>query len=94
MGKIEPRSVPSGIQDKIEGLKDEINQILESAYAIQKAEISGRISFEYKFGGGRDILTDFERAQSICFFSRYESLPEFNLRNVRVDTHGLTPRGT
>ncbi len=44
---------------------------------FQKTVISGRYSFHFKFSGGRDILTDFERAQSICFISRYESLPKF-----------------
>lgn len=77
-----PQKVPLRIQEKIACLKDEINQILISAYAFQKTVISGKYSFCYKFCGGRDILTDFERAQSTCFISRYELLPKF--KKVKV----------
>ncbi len=69
------KHIPEPLQGKFEKLQAGIGQIVESAEKIRKTKISGQISFKYEASIPRDILTEPERAQSICFITRYESLP-------------------
>jgi hypothetical protein len=50
----------------------EIEQIMSHVFSIQQTSLDSRILFEFEHNGPTDILTDDERAMSICFISRYE----------------------
>ena len=68
-------NIPTILKDKFENIQKEVTKIIETAEKVQLTKISGPISFEYVSSAPRDILTDYERAQSICFITRFESLP-------------------
>jgi len=70
-----PSQIPDALRDKFTALEEEIDQILTQAEAVQQTDISGRVSFTYESTAPRDLLTEDERAQSICFVTRYEALP-------------------
>jgi len=54
------------------------NSILEQAEKLRTTQLDGKISFKFQAAVPRDILTEYERAQSAAFFSRYEHLPELD----------------
>jgi len=72
------KNLPNAIQLKISDTEFEVNKIIEEARGAQKLNLTGEISFRYQQSAPMDILTTFERAQSVCFISRYEFLPIFN----------------
>ncbi len=66
------------IESKFDNIQEEIGSIVKMADDTLLTEVSGLISFEYQHSAIGDFLTDFERAQSICFVTRYETLPVFD----------------
>jgi hypothetical protein len=72
------KKLPDSVHLKISDTESEIKKIIEESYEVQKSNLTGKISFRYQQGAPMDILTTYERAQSVCFISRYESLPVFN----------------
>jgi len=50
-------------------------QISENADTILVTKLSGEISLEYKSSAPLPLMTEFEKAQSICFITKYENLP-------------------
>jgi hypothetical protein len=71
-------NLPSEIKNRLSSLQMEIEQIISHAFSIRQTSLDSRISFEFEHNGPTDILTDDERAMSICFISRYEHLPIYN----------------
>lgn len=71
-------NLPDSIKLKLSNTESEIEQIITNAQVMQKTTLSSHISFCYKQSAPMDILSPFERAQSVCFISRYEHLPIFN----------------
>jgi hypothetical protein len=80
------KHIPEPLQEKFEKLYAGIDQIIERGKEIQKTSLSGLISFKYESSVPRDILTEYERAQSVCFVTRYESLPVIN--DLSIAEHG------
>jgi hypothetical protein len=68
-------NIPVIIKDKFENTKKTALTLIENAEEIQATKIDGSISFRYQSSTPKGILTNDERAQSICFITRYESLP-------------------
>lgn len=66
--------LPDDITKKIQRVEDEVLHIVEEADRVQRTQLSG-VSISYESDAPRDLLTDDERAQSICFITRYENLP-------------------
>jgi len=77
--------IPQFLKGKLDNLQSEIDQLVELAKNTQRTNITGSVSFKYEIGAPRDILTDFERAQSVCFVTRYEGLPILN--DIAVAEH-------
>jgi len=71
------KNLPETIRLKMSDTESEINMIIEEASGAQKLNLTGKISFRYRQSAPMDILTPFERSQSVCFISRYEFLPVF-----------------
>jgi hypothetical protein len=63
---------------KLHAAVEEARNIVREAEQAATTDLSGNISFEFKTSVPRDVLTEFERAQSAAFISRYEHLPELN----------------
>jgi len=72
---IQKKKIPEHIQAKLDALNASIEKITKKGHAEVTTTIKGKISLQYKISAPRDILTDFERAQSVCFVIKYESLP-------------------
>jgi len=70
----------SEVEEKIRAVKNECVLLIEEIIALNEKEtqnLHGEISFRYESSAPMpDLLTPFERAQSICFIARYECLPE------------------
>lgn len=73
---------PKEIQDKLNEVSEEVERMLQIAHGHFETDISGPISFKYTISAPRDVLTDFERAQSVCFVTRYDALPVFEKINI------------
>ncbi|WP_427981809.1 hypothetical protein [Agarivorans sp.] len=63
------------IEEKLEAVRVDVERIVSLAKAHLKTDISGGISFKYEISAPHEVLTDFERAQSICFVARFDALP-------------------
>lgn len=72
---IKKTDIPADIQAKLDALNASIERIIKKGHAELTTTINGKISLQYESSAPRDILTDFERAQSVCFVTKYESLP-------------------
>lgn len=68
-------NVPKEIRVKIEKTQAEVHSIMGEANRALETKLDGKISLCYKHSAPSDILTSLERAQSVCFISRYEYLP-------------------
>ncbi len=68
-------NVPEEIKKKLGATLAEVDKLIEEANSIQGASFSGKFSLKYHHSAPGDILTPTERAQSVCFVSRYEHLP-------------------
>jgi hypothetical protein len=64
------------IEQRIQRLNEEVQQLVDKADADITEVIKGKISFQYEIRAPRDVLTRYERAQSLCFVTKYDSLPE------------------
>ncbi len=80
--------IPVEIEQKIKTSMGEVDALIAEAAAIQKTTFSGKFSLSYRHSvkDAEDILTDFERAQSVCFVSRYENLPIFEGLEIIEDS--------
>ena len=79
-----PTTLPNRIRERIERLNDETEQI--RSYALQNLTTTlPQVTFTYQHTAPADVLTDFERAQSVSFVTRYEGLP--NECTVQVVDH-------
>ena len=77
--------VPLDISEKLDVVTQDIHRILEVANSHLVTDITGEINFTFTISAPRDVLTDFERAQSVCFVSRYEALPVFKKISITED---------
>ncbi|EPM4287940.1 hypothetical protein ACTJ28_003703 [Vibrio alginolyticus] len=68
-------NLPAEIQNKIELVHEQVNEIVAEAYSNIVTDISGEVRFKYAVTTASDVLTDFERAQSVSFVTRYDALP-------------------
>jgi len=62
--------------------RSKISQVLEQADKISKyaassvtTNLEGKVSFKYEISAPTDVLSQFERAQSVCFVAKYDNLP-------------------
>ena len=69
------KQIPESLQGKFEDLQVEIDDVIKRAEKFRSTKIPGKFSFRYESSAPRGILTDYERAQSVSFVTRYESLP-------------------
>lgn len=74
--------LPKDIIDKLDNMQKDAHKIIQEASSIQATKISQKVSFEYKHSAPSDILTKLERAQHVCFITRYEHLPELNTLDI------------
>lgn len=79
--------IPDEINKKLESTMAEAKSLINQAAAEQKTSFSGSFQLSYRHSvlDAPDILSEFERAQSISFISRYENFPEF--KGVRILKH-------
>jgi hypothetical protein len=69
-------ALPDRIAKRITEMRAEVGAIVATANAFRTTVLPDRISFEIRSSVlGRDILSDYERAQSVSFITRYEHFP-------------------
>lgn len=78
--------MPERITKRLDQLRTEIDQIVSGASALITAQLPGKISLRFENSAPGDILTDFERAQSISFITRFDQLPTDY--TVQIAKHG------
>ena len=64
---------------------DETQQILDKAGDFLVTKLSGKLSFTYESSDPLPEMTQDERAQSICFVTRYKHLPILK----RIETENI-----
>ncbi len=77
--------LPPRIKEKLDILKREIEQIETGALDNIKTSMNEPISFLVQNQTMEDLLSNYERAQSISFVARYENLPD--LKKVSIIQH-------
>ena len=70
-----PVEIPERIQQRLIALQEEARSIIAEANCIVVRPPYKGFSFRYESSAPRDLLTEDERAQSVCFVTRYEALP-------------------
>jgi hypothetical protein len=69
--------IPGRIVERLNSLDSEVGSIVAEADAKMTTQFPPRVAFEFSSSVlGRDMLSDYERAQSVSFVTRYEHLPE------------------
>ncbi len=79
--------LPQRIRERFELVTTKLDGILSEAQAFVQTDSPTVFSVKYQSAGlDQDMLSDYERAQSISFVTRYEHLPsEFNAVVAQVD---------
>jgi hypothetical protein len=78
IGDDSAENLPEPARSRLLQTYEETQQISDKADAILVTELSGELSFKYEMSAPLPEMTPFERAQSICFVTRYEHLPTLN----------------
>ena len=69
--------LPRRIQDRLGQLHQEVDAIIAKANTHFKTEVPRRIAFNMTSNStSGDLITGYERAQSVSFVTRYEHLPD------------------
>jgi hypothetical protein len=66
--------IPERITNKINDITKHVGDLLSQTQSIQQTRLS-QVQFRFNHSADRTLLSDFERAQSVCFVTRYETLP-------------------
>ena len=68
--------LPDPLKNRLAVLQGEIDQIISGAEALLKTKLPNPVQFEFKNSAVRDVPTEYERAQSISFITRFDHLPQ------------------
>jgi len=79
--------IPEPVRERFLQTLGEVDEINTKALAALKTKYNGKIQFQYEHSAPGDILTPFERAQSVCFVTRYEYLPILESIGI-IETNG------
>ena len=71
------------IEQKLHGLNQEVQRLVDSSDAHVTEKIEGSITFEYQISAPTDVLSPYERAQSLCFVTKYDGLAEPDNIDIR-----------
>jgi hypothetical protein len=77
--------VPDKIIDRLKAIQQDANLTYQKACSVQVTKLS-KAAFQFTHSAPSDILTDDERAQSVCFITKYENLPE--VEGVQIEKSG------
>lgn len=70
------KELPEQLKAKLSETEQAINTIIDIADAVQETPVPSTYQIRYQHHlHNREILDPYERAQSICFISKYEHLP-------------------
>ena len=69
--------LPNRIREKITNICSEVDEIIGEAQNEIKTTLPKEISFNFVHSAPTDVLSEFERAQSVCFIIKYENLTEY-----------------
>jgi hypothetical protein len=73
---------------RIKNALQEADQIRLYAAGLATTQLKGKVAFRYEISAPTDVLSPFERAQSVCFVAKYDNLPDStNLGLVEHDGH-------
>ena len=71
-----PPELPERIASRLRAIAAEVQKAIDEANQKIVTEIPGRSAFHYESAVlGRDILSDYERAQSVSFVTRFDHFP-------------------
>jgi hypothetical protein len=92
--------VPDRIVFKMEQIKQEADSIVAESILLQTTKLK-QIQFHFHQKADKALFSDFERAQSVCFVTKYDSLPilegvileeeagKYNFKNLDFFRHML-----
>lgn len=75
VGKWHGSKTVSEVTDRVERCNDGAAKLIESAWSLVSPPLPD-FRLKYSISAPRDILTPYERAQSLCFITKYDALPE------------------
>lgn len=82
-------AMPERIADRFRVIAEEVQKVIDEANQKIVTEIPERIAFRYESAVlDRDILSDYERAQSVSFVTRYDHFPANLETHFTVDEKG------
>lgn len=79
-------NLPERIQKRLETLQREIDHIISGAKDRLKTELPNPIQLQFLNLAPCDVLTEYERAQSISFLTRFDHLLDYTIKIV--EHHG------
>lgn len=68
-------TLPDPIQRKLQALQEKVDQIISEATALITTQLPGKVEFRFENPTPGEVLTPYERAQSVSFITRYQHLP-------------------
>jgi hypothetical protein len=78
--------LPESIKDRLLDVENEVQQVIAKGRGVLATELSGPIAFHYEHGAPSDLLTPYERAQSISFITRFGQLPSAERIDLRDES--------
>ena len=79
--------LPSEVKRRIEKTIEEVNKIIGKVDEILETKIDGKVSFHFTHSAPTDILSSFERAQSVCFVTKYENLVGLEESGIMIEEY-------
>jgi hypothetical protein len=73
----EDTSIPARIIERMHVIKIEVESLIKSSTTHQRTTLD-KIQFQFHQSASKPLLSEFERALSVCFVAKYESLPKLD----------------
>jgi hypothetical protein len=81
-------AMPERITSRFEAITAEVQKVIDEANQKLVTKIPQRVAFRYESAVlNRDILSDYERAQSVSFVTRFDHFPDDLHTRIVVDDH-------
>jgi hypothetical protein len=83
-----PPAMPERIANRFEAISAEVQKVIDEANQKLVTRIPQKVAFRYESAVlNRDILSDYERAQSVSFVTRFDHFPDDLPTHIVVDDH-------
>lgn len=79
--------LPDEVRKRVKETIKEANDILEKVEGILTTRLEGKVSFQFTSSAPTDILSPFERAQSVCFVTKYDNLVDLEDNDLVIEEY-------